>query len=227
MAIDHSLTYKQFKFKNIPHILRKRELLRVVNTAPKNTRVYADFGCSNGYLTSLFVQTLSPQKAFGFDHSDNIEIARKTYPNITFGYVNLNQASQIEDLADVITCFETLEHVGDSLSAIQTLRSSCSDNSVVLISVPIEIGLVGFIKYAIKRLVYRYPLKLNCRDLEYVSALVTGRDIGRYRMKANGYDSHFGFDYRTIDAHLDQVFSGFTIDRWNSFTTRFYRIARV
>lgn len=227
MATDHSLTYKQIKFRNIPHFLRKRELLRVVDKAPKNIRVYADFGCSNGYLTNLFAQTLSPQKAFGFDHSDNIEVARKTYPNITFGYVNLNQASQIEDLADVITCFETLEHVGDSLSAIQNLRSSCSDHSVVLISVPIEIGLMGLIKYAIKRLVYRYPLELNCRDLEYVLALVAGRDIGRYRIKANGYSSHFGFDYRTIDTQLEQVFSGFKIDRWNSFTTRFYRIAKV
>ncbi len=227
MATDHSLTYKQIRFRNIPHFLRKKELLKVVDTAPKNVRTYADFGCSNGYLTNLFAQTLRPQKAFGFDHSENIEIANKTYSNIKFGYVNLNQHSQIDELADVITCFETLEHVGDTFSAIQTLRSSCSDHSVVLISVPIEIGVMGLIKYAIKRLIYRYPLKLNCGDLEYVSALVTGRDVGRYRNKADGYGSHFGFDYRTIDEQLDQVFSGFTIKRWNSFSTRYYHMTKV
>ena len=227
MATDHSLTYKKIKFRNLPHFLRKRELLKLVDTAPKNTRAYADFGCSNGYLTNLFAQILSPEKSFGFDHSDNIEIAQKTYSNITFGYLNLNQASQIDELADVITCFETLEHVGDTFSAIKTLRSSCSKHGVVLISVPIEIGLVGLIKYAIKRLIYRYPLKLNCGDLKYVLALATGGDIGKYRIRADGYGSHFGFDYRAIDAELDQVFSGFIINRRNTFTTRFYHITKA
>ena len=227
MTVDHSLTYKQTRFRNIPHFLRKRRLLKLVDTAPKNIQTYIDFGCSNGYLTNLCSKILAPQKTFGFDHSDNIEVAKKVYPNITFDYLNLNKTSQVDEMADVISCFETLEHVGDTLSAIKTLKSSCSDQGVVLISVPIEIGLVGLIKYAIKRLLYKDPLKLNCGDLEYVLALITGKDIGRYRIKADGYGPHFGFDYRTIDAQLDQVFSGFTIDRWNSMATRFYRIANI
>ena len=78
MAIDHSRTYKQIRFKNIPHFLRKKELLKLVDRAPKNVRTYADFGCSNGYLTNLFAETIRRQKAFGFDHSENIEIANKT-----------------------------------------------------------------------------------------------------------------------------------------------------
>ena len=227
MSIDHSKTYKELKIRNIPHILRKRELTKVVESAPKNIQSYADFGCSNGYLTNIFAKILGAKNSFGFDKSKNIEIAKINYPHISFSHLDLNETTKLDDKMDVITCFETLEHVGNTLSAIKTLREASSERSMILISVPIEIGLIGLIKFIIKRYLYRYPLSLNCWDLEYVSAILFKKDIGIYRNKSKGFGTHFGFNYKNIDKQLEEVFTGFKISKWSNVTSRFYKITCI
>lgn len=227
MTIDHSKTYKERKIRNIPHILRKRELIKVVESAPKNIQAYADFGCSNGFLTNIFAKILGAKNSFGFDKSKNVEIAKNNYPHISFSHLNLNKTNKFDDKMDVITCFETLEHVGNTLSAIKTLREASSERCIIFISVPIEIGLIGLIKYIIKRFLYRYPLSLNCSDLEYVSAILFKKDIGIFRNKSKGFGTHFGFNYKNVENQLDEVFVGFKIKKWSNVTTRFYKITCI
>lgn len=94
----------------------------------------------------------------------------------------------------------------------------------MLISVPIEIGLVGLIKYILKRYVLRYSLPVNCNDFHYFKALLLGYDISRYRLPADGFGSHFGFDYRSLDTNVKELFSGARIVTWNKGTMHFIKI---
>lgn len=225
MTPDHSLTYKELKLRNLGHILRKRALEKLIRKIPKNPSAYADFGCSNGYLTDHFKGILEPALSFGFDHSSNLAHAQKKFRDIEFVYIDLNKVNAFEIKFQALTCFETLEHVGDLRSAIKNLRAASLEESVVLITVPIEIGFIGIVKYIIKRFIFRYEFPIKCTDFNYFLALLFGRDISKYREPASGYGSHFGFDYRVVDRELKEEFYSQKIEVWNSFATRFYRIS--
>ena len=225
MAIDHSLTYKIFKLKNIPHIIRLRTLQKLIGEFGSTQILqYADFGCSTGYLTNKFSNLVDAENAVGFDHSDNIEKARKTYPQINFEYINLNEKIEFSQKYCFITCLETLEHVGDIEKAVKNLKDAAHNESKIIISVPIEIGIVGIFKYIVKRFLYRYDLPLKCSDTSYLMSLIKFGDISKFREAANGYGSHFGFDYRIVDREIDNNFSLKSVKIFNSATTRYYAI---
>jgi 2-polyprenyl-3-methyl-5-hydroxy-6-metoxy-1,4-benzoquinol methylase len=206
--------------------LRKKQLKKQILRMPKKTKMYSDFGCSNGYLTKIFSDILSSITACGYDHhSENIKIAKSNYPNINFDYIDLNKVNEFSNKSDVISCFETLEHVGKPQNAIKSIKNACQMGTSIVISVPIEIGFWGIIKYIIKRFFFKYDLPINCSDLDYFYALLTGRDINRYRQQvAEGYGSHFGFDYRIIDKMIESEFPNCKTVMFNKFTTRFYHI---
>ena len=90
MGVDHSKTYTELKLRNIPRFT-KRMLIREVSKLPKHTALYGDLGCSNGYLTNAIAEILSAKSSRGFDHSDNIEIARSVYPHIDFDHLDLTR----------------------------------------------------------------------------------------------------------------------------------------
>ncbi len=225
MAIDHSLTYKIFKLKNIPHIIRLRILEKLIRKFGNNHILrYADFGCSNGYLTNKFSSLVDAESSVGFDHSDNIEKARKIYPQINFEYINLNEETEFSQKYCLITCLETLEHVGDIEKAVANLKNAAHNKSRIIISVPIEIGFIGVLKYIIKRFLYGYDLQLKCSDTSYFMSLIKFEDISKFREDKNGYGSHFGFDYRIVDREIEKNFPLNSVKKFNSATTRYYAI---
>lgn len=227
MATDHSLTYKKVSFKNVPHILRKNILEKEISKLPKNVDSYADFGCSNGFLTDIFRKILKPKKSYGFDYTDNIEKARTNHPEINFDYKNLNIDQTFEHQYNIVSCFETLEHVGNEFNALKTLKNASANKSIILISVPIEIGIIGIAKYLVKRFIFRYKLSLNSNDFEYFKALILNKNISVFRKNQDHYGSHFGYDYRNTDLHVDEIFSSRLIKKWNKGSSRFYKISTI
>ena len=227
MATDHSSTYKFTEIRNISHILRLRKIFKILVGEFGKSKIgrFGDFGCSNGFITSQIAERFNVVKAFGFDWSDNIEIAQQKHSNIEFKKLNLNEATDNSEIFDLVTCFETLEHVGNIDNALNVILASRSDTGVVLISVPIEIGFVGVVKYFLKRYLYRYELPLSCSDSRYLRALISGEYIGQFRPKAEGYGTHFGFDYRNVDKLLAEKKVSFK--SFNSFSTRFYIIDKI
>jgi len=222
MTVDHSQTYKLNSIVNIAHIYRLRKILAVLRLKLNGRKAerYADYGCSNGFITNKIHEEYVSGESFGFDWSENIEVAKKKYRNIQFKKKNLNIKTQDSGSFDLITCFETLEHVGDMRNALATILDSRSSSGVAVITVPIEIGLVGILKYVLKRVLYRYDLPLKCGDLDYLHALACGKDISQFRFPAEGYPSHFGFDYRCVDNLLNERDESYLA--FNSLTTRFY-----
>ena len=221
--VDHSLTYKKLTFRNFVHISRLNAIKKSINKFPvENIKSFADLGCSNGYITNILSKIMPSSKAFGFDRSENIAKANDNYSHITFNKLDLNTKNINHENFDLVTCFETLEHVGDIHNALENINQL--SRKFTFISVPIEHGIIGIIKYLIKRIFYRYKLELKCSDYTYFKALIFGRDISIYREQKNGHGSHFGFDYRVIDEFLQK--NDVDYSAYNKLTTRYYFIEK-
>jgi len=227
MALDHSLTYRVRALRNLPHRMRLRTIereIRRLDLAPLAT--YADFGCSNGYVTERIRRLAPAGQAWGFDHlEEHLAIGRRQYPSIEFAPLDLNAPISIGRRFDLVTCFETLEHVGNLKTAVDNLLGAMRPGGTALITVPIEIGLRGIMKFAAK-MAYGYTLSElppgPALRRRYALALLTGRRISRFRDQRRGWGTHFGFDYRDVDDALRR--RGARFRAWNSGTTRFYVI---
>jgi 2-polyprenyl-3-methyl-5-hydroxy-6-metoxy-1,4-benzoquinol methylase len=226
MAVDHSQTYKGFGIRAFGHRHRLRAIFRELDNfkLSKNSVRFCDIGCSNGFITRLIQQHLSPIASVGLDYdAENIAYARSMYPEMEFAEVNLNEISIINEFFDLVTCFETLEHVGNLENAIKNILFRISPGGVCLVSVPIEHGVRGFVKYLVKKLVFRYTVsELGISEFKYLKILFGGGRISESRSKAEGYGTHFGFDYRDVDDLLCCKQAKFTA--YNKGMTRFYII---
>ena len=227
MLTDHSKTYRLNDVRNVVHVMRLKSILRTLGARVKGAiATYADYGCSNGYITSQVAQRLGIPKVSGFDYSDNVDVGTQLHPEISFRRLDLNVVHGDLGAYDLVTCFETLEHVGNIESAIENVCRSKSTQGYLLITVPIEIGWIGFLKYVVKRLIFRYDLPLQCTDRQYAVALMKGELISCFRAPAPGYGTHFGFDYRDVDEILARK-AQVRVECWNSGTSRFYFIGRT
>lgn len=225
MLTDHSKTYRLNDVRNIAHVMRLKAILRTLVAHVKHgPATYADYGCSNGFITSQVAERLGVARAHGFDYTDNVDVGARLHPHIRFKRLDLNVVHNDLVTCDLVTCFETLEHVGNMESAVRNVCSSRGPSGSLLITVPIEIGWIGFLKYLIKRFAFRYELPLACNDRQYALALLRGERIGKFRKPASGYGTHFGFDYRDVDELLGR-YAGAPVRAWNSGTTRFYLVA--
>ena len=230
MPLDHSKTYRERKLRNLPHLLRLRHINRLVTLlAPRAITSYADFGCSNGYLTALVGQLLGAGKISGYDHNpENLDIASDNYDYISFALIDLNKSDAVTDRFEFITCFETLEHVGEPLNAIRNILGAMEKNGIAIISVPIEIGWRGLFKLLVKVIIFRYSFEElpNSERLfpKYVWSLVSGKRMSQFRDRRGSWGTHFGFDYRDIDDVLRD--STVKYEAQNRGFTRFYVIRR-
>lgn len=231
MALDHSLTYRQRKLRHLPHRLRLRHIRSCLRgLSLKQQPSYADFGCSNGFLTSIVAAQVGAANVVGLDHNvENLANARAAHPEFQFASIDLNAAPDRSAANyDLVTCFETLEHVGCLNTAIDNLWQAIRPGGTALVTVPIEIGPRGLLKFLVKTLIYGYRLS----ELQpapswqtYFAALVRGERIGRFRDKhAAGWGTHFGFDYRDVDDGLTAA--GIPYSAHVRGFTRFYLIRR-
>lgn len=224
-VVDHSLTYRVRTVRNLPHRVRLRAIEGLIRTLdlPQGPK-YADFGCGGGYVTEHVRRLIAAREAYGFDTvEEQCQAGRASYPGIQFERFDLVHAHDSPVRCDLVTCFETLEHVGCLDRAVANLLSAAAPGGTLLISVPIEIGPIGLAKFALK-LAYGYNLSelpsMPGLLRRYLWALLTGARISRFRDDRPRWAGHFGFDHRDLDDLLSQA--EFEVRRWNSFTTRFY-----
>ncbi|MGG7645456.1 class I SAM-dependent methyltransferase [Rhodovulum sp. YNF3179] len=224
MTVDHSKSYKGYGVRAIGHrhrlvtIFKELEAFEIYKNG-----TFCDLGCSNGYITEK-IRHHFDLEAFGFDrNSENIEIGTLKYPNVKFGQVDLNQPYGGSQTFDLVTCFETLEHVGNLKAAVQNILKRIAPGGKALISVPIERGMRGIFKYTIKKIIFGYSVsELGISEAEYFRILFSGRRLSNARPPADGYGTHFGFDYKDIDDALLEYEANYTAR--NSGMTRFYKI---
>ncbi len=224
-AFDHSTTYTDGKLKNWGHRRRLREIISAVSrlSLPVGA-AYADVGCSNGFVTARVAKTIGAETVIGYDHlRDHLQRAQAQYPSYAFRELDLNHALNVEERYDFVTCFETLEHVGNIQVAIQNVLGLIAPGGVAFISVPVEIGVVGLGKFLAKSLLGYSIQELGVSYPRYIASLVTGERISIHRPKGLvGFGTHYGFDHRDVEDELTRA--GVSVRGWTSGTTRFFLV---
>lgn len=224
MPFDHSSTYKRFSLKNVFHISRFNYIINKIKSF-NNITNYCDIGCSNGYITFFIANKLGISNSFGYDHNrDNLNIARNKYPNIKFDYIDLNLPNPSLTIKKyhLVTCFETLEHVGNLHNALETLVALLEKNGILFISVPNEVGIISIIKFIAKTILFKYNLKElgDIRYFDYLYALVSIKDISSFRPVKKGYGTHFGFNYKKVEQFFNN--KNISYKRFKKGTSVFY-----
>ena len=179
---------------------------------PEDAETWGDFGCSNGFVVEEFLKKTGHefQSITGYDHSEAlIELAvAKDIPDATFRAMDLNIVHSFESATfDIVTCFETLEHVGNATNAIANLVAATKPGGILLVSVPNEVKLAGIMKYlgrmAIRPGAYGSFFENQSR-ITYLWRLVSDNPISDFRNPDQpGYGPHLGFDYRQIEQAMD------------------------
>jgi len=213
--IVHERSYQSCGISSLIHRARLRKVVDVMRSVIRpETRTIADFGCSNGFLFSVlqqYIPRVQSIRLFGYDHSrELLEAAMsKNLENATFDYVDLNARLRSPNRQfDVVTCFETLEHVGNLRNALENLLASCKSRGAVVLSVPNEIGIPGLIKYLGRKAARRNPYGAffeNKSEFRYFWYLITGQSIATFRTAdVDGWGPHLGFDWRTVQGYLEK-----------------------
>jgi len=68
----------------------------------------------------------------------------------------------------------------------------------------------------------RYKFSLNCSSFRYFLYLLSNKNISKLRLNSSRYSDHFGFDYRSLDEEVAEIFKYWNINTYNKGTTRFY-----
>jgi len=229
-VIDHSRTYTRRSLRNIPHRRRLRDIRRclIANGLPaRGVDKYVDFGCSTGFLTRYVHQLVAPRRTFGLDrNAASLARAREQGSGFEYHCFDLNLHGALPEGcrgAGLVTCFETLEHVGHLENAIDTIHDCLAIDGVGLLTVPIECGWRGAAKYLVKRVVFGDSLDELSSDPDtqsaYRNSVLLGRRLGHFRRKKNSWSTHFGFDYRDLEDLLLQRRIPF--HAYSALTTRF------
>lgn len=224
-AYDPTETYRKMSFRNIPHQVRLKKIENILRKESHKTQLdsFIDIGCASGFITQRLKDLLHITDAHGTDALEEyIKNAAVKYPDITFGIMDLNKNNHSQKKFDLVTCFETLEHVGKLDTALKNIHDSISPRGMALLSVPIEVGVIGIIKYLLKTKIYKDNFNEIGADKKkaYYKSLLKGEDISIYRRKDKDlWWDHFGFNYKLIEDYFYEKnikFKGLTF-----FTTRF------
>ena len=200
--LDHSAIYKSGRILHWHHRARLRQIIWEVSRFQDASSV-ADIGCSNGYVTNLLSEVCRGD-VYGFDRFRKVvDSARSTYPHIDFQRADLKDRQiQWGRVFELVCCFETLEHVGDLHSALENIFAAVQDGGTLIVTVPVEIGFWGLAKYCVKSLI-GYPMdEIDVGRGEYFLALLMDRDISKFRGEANGWETHYGFDWRVLEKRI-------------------------
>jgi len=213
----HEETYKKFGFSNIIHKNRLKKILALFNTItiPEHGK-FADFGCSSGYIIELLYKKYfrdSNWQLYGFDHSKELlELAKlRNIPNAEFFLIDLNHHNiEWQNNFDIVTCFETLEHVGYYKNAIINILESCKSGGITIISIPNEKRLPGLIKYFARKILRRNPYGdffNNKSEVMYIWNLITNKPIEIFRSPdSDGWSPHLGFDWESVEKFMQENF---------------------
>jgi 2-polyprenyl-3-methyl-5-hydroxy-6-metoxy-1,4-benzoquinol methylase len=233
MVYDNSVGYTKKSWRNFIPIGGSAFVDRILSILRNNVnfegKSYVDVGCSTGYITAAIVDEFNPRIGVGMDVSQpSLEVARQRYPNIEFEVIDLNHEINPEIQFDIITCTETLEHVGDLNTAIDNILRLRKSNGYILVVVPDEIGFIGILRVLWR--VGRYgPNAPHCFSefsehkniiIKYLWSLLVRERVSKYRDKRSNWCTHFGFDYRDIDDHLTA--KGVKYMAHNKYGNRFY-----
>lgn len=215
---SHELTYKYRGIDGMIHRSRLRKIFELFGKIDiASAGKLADFGCSNGYIISLLKERIFNGKSwdfYGFDYEENLLMLAKKrgLENTQFLSLNVNipQDGHLNNRFDIVTCFETLEHVGNIENAFTNLYNACKQGGKILFTIPNEKGFPGIIKFLgrgiLRKNTYGEFFKNESR-LNYLRCLLLNKPINTFRARnIECWGEHLGFDWRTFENFINNEF---------------------
>lgn len=218
MVMVHSETYRGFGLHTFVHRARLARLMAIIEAFElPNEGVWADFGCSDGFILSCVQKHLpsADWQLIGFDHSEKLlcKAKERELANSQFTTFELSQVSKsIKERFDVVSCFETLEHIGNYRNAFDNLFHSTKNSGLMIVSVPNEVGLPGLLKFMGRKLIRKDPYSqffntVDSNEVDYICALLRGKNMETFRdPNIESWGPHLGFDYRNLEAYSTETY---------------------
>lgn len=217
MVFRHSQSYEGIGFDKLVHRARLKKIVHIVESLRfEEEGFWADFGCSDGwclYHLQKKIPSLARWKLYGFDHqSALLDLARKRkIPHAEFIRADLNAIDKkYENSFHMVTCLETLEHIGDYRNAFSNVHLTCRSGGLIVIAVPNETGIPGMIKFIGRKILRKDPYGLffkNAGVFKYFMTLLNGGDIEIFRDNdVVEWGPHLGFDYRNLEKYIQEEY---------------------
>ncbi len=183
------------------------DFLRISGT--DSIRSFLDYGTGDGYIFNI----INENGIDGFDLHGYEPIEdqyRQFVDNVSKNGLDVECHKSLDENKkyDVILCAEVLEHFTavDVQYHLKKLKDLLSPSGRLLISVPIEIGIAGFAKNLVRKVIGETHTGLS------PSAIFKSLfDMPIYRGKGGYISSHVGFSYKKLEYLI--VDQGFKIER--------------
>jgi ubiquinone/menaquinone biosynthesis C-methylase UbiE len=151
-----------------------------------------DIGCNDLFFDQKIIPN---QKVFvGCDlgWEDGLHLAKENIIKHCWNNVHLIKSvgeyiPLLDNFFDLVLCCETLEHVVDEISVTNEIKRISKDNSILVISAPIEFGPIVFFKELFKWLLYNSK-QYSCNELFYACILCDLKHVKRVKHDHKGYD---------------------------------------
>lgn len=178
--------------KRFSHTRRFTTALKILNF--KSNDKFLDIGTGDGYFLSL-VNNKKINKIVGYEPDNKMfKVLKKNICNkkniIIKKYLKKNK-----ETFSKISCLEVLEHLqlSDQKNIFKLIKKNSTKKTIVLIGVPIEIGISGFIKNLIRVLLRQSHENTNISNIfKSLFNLKIKRKNSKY------IESHMGFDFNNI-----------------------------
>lgn len=160
---NHSLTYAE-------HITRYQSALPLVKG-----KVVLDIACGSGYGTQLL--SLHAKKVYGVDvDGTSVQYATQNYgaPNIEYRVGNGESIPLDDNSVDVVTTFETIEHIPDYKKFIREIKRVLKPNGIALVSTPNDLEFAEGNHFHLHEFVYKELINLIKKDFKHVDPYFQG-----------------------------------------------------
>lgn len=132
-------------YSGIAGFIQKKRLQRISKVIKQSSTQLAgtivEVGCEEGNLLKYLIKRFPSFKYVGYDiSSDALNKARNLLPSIIdlYEYDLTSGPLTMDGKPSFLICSETLEHIPDSISAIENIANSVEKDTIVIITVPIE-----------------------------------------------------------------------------------------
>lgn len=186
--------------KRFSHSKRFEVAIRLLDL--RLTDKFLDYGTGDGYVIILLDKMgARPCSITGFE-PDDYQYAQ-LIQNLATMKINARPVSEIEEIKknkyNKISCLEVLEHFDPATLSLSldVLNKILEDQGVLIISVPIETGLSGFLKNIIRIIIGQTHDNTNSKTI-----LKSLLGIKIERENSSYIGSHIGFNHKNLEKYL-------------------------
>lgn len=179
--------------KRFSHSKRFTTAIKILNF--RSNDKFLDIGTGDGYFLKL-VNEKKIKKIVGYEPDNKMfKVLKK---NLYYSKNIILKKYLVKDSGpfNKISCLEVLEHLrlNDQKKIFKLIKKNSTNKSIILIGVPIEIGLSGFIKNLIRIL-----LRQSHENTSVINIFKSLFNLKIKRRNSKYIKSHIGFDFSTVE----------------------------